>query len=104
VKLTYQIILNDEGRGHAIKCFNCGLTSYHPKDVSNRFCGKCHIFHEDLRQYAKTPRFSDGLMDSEMALSPEYMKALGIDPDMLTGDTSYSTQEAALSILNRKTD
>ena len=54
---TYQIILNDEGKAHAIKCHTCGLTSYHPKDVSHRYCGKCHIFHDDLRQYAKMPRY-----------------------------------------------
>ncbi len=32
--------------GHAITCGVCGLTSYHPRDVSERFCGHCHVFHE----------------------------------------------------------
>ncbi|MDB4278246.1 hypothetical protein N9917_01450 [Deltaproteobacteria bacterium] len=102
MKLTYQIILNDDGVGHAIKCLVCDMTSYHPEDMRQRYCGKCHQFHDDLRKYAKTPRFSAGLWDSEMSLNPDYVKALGIEPDMLTGDTSYSTQEAALGILNRE--
>jgi len=33
--------------GKSIKCLACGLTSYHPEDVRNRYCGKCHVFHED---------------------------------------------------------
>ena len=101
MKLTYQIILNDAGEGHAIKCLVCDMTSYHPEDVSQRFCGKCHIFHEDLRLYVRTPQW---LVDSEMALTPEYLKALGVPQEFLTGDTSYSTQEAALGILDGKTD
>jgi len=33
--------------GQAITCHICHLTSYHPKDVENRYCGHCHVFHED---------------------------------------------------------
>lgn len=29
-----------------IKCLKCGLTSYHPKDIEERFCGKCHAWHD----------------------------------------------------------
>lgn len=30
----------------SITCNTCGMTSYHPQDVQNRYCGKCHKFHE----------------------------------------------------------
>lgn len=30
-----------------IQCRKCSLISYHPKDVEERYCGHCHIFHED---------------------------------------------------------
>lgn len=41
--MTYEI---DEEEG-SIKCLNCGLTSYNPKDVAFKYCGNCHIFHDD---------------------------------------------------------
>ncbi len=28
-----------------ITCRFCGLTSAHPEDVRNRYCGHCHLFH-----------------------------------------------------------
>lgn len=31
-----------------IKCLDCGLTSYHPKDIEHKYCGNCHKFHESL--------------------------------------------------------
>jgi len=37
---TYELV---EGPG--IKCLKCGLTSFHPADVSNLYCGNCHAFH-----------------------------------------------------------
>lgn len=45
---TYEIV---EG-GKAIKCLRCGRTSWHPEDVSHRYCGACHAFH-------KRPQWSD---------------------------------------------
>lgn len=32
----------------SITCLHCGLTSYHPQDMENKYCGKCHIFHDDI--------------------------------------------------------
>lgn len=29
-----------------ITCTDCGLTSFHPKDVQYKYCGNCHKFHE----------------------------------------------------------
>jgi len=40
---SYEIL--DEGR--AIKCLICGMVSHNPNDVAQRYCGKCHRFHED---------------------------------------------------------
>lgn len=34
--------------GYAIQCLHCGLISHHPEDVTHRYCGKCHRFHERL--------------------------------------------------------
>ena len=30
--------------GRSITCRTCGLTSYNPNDVAQRFCGNCHVF------------------------------------------------------------
>jgi hypothetical protein len=30
-----------------IRCHTCGRISYHPKDITERFCGACKIFHDD---------------------------------------------------------
>lgn len=29
----------------SIRCHTCGLTSYNPHDVENRYCEMCHRFH-----------------------------------------------------------
>lgn len=31
-----------------ITCPRCGRTSAHPKDISERYCGNCHMFHADM--------------------------------------------------------
>jgi hypothetical protein len=33
--------------GKAITCATCRLTSLNPNDVRNRYCGHCHVFHDD---------------------------------------------------------
>jgi hypothetical protein len=30
-----------------IRCHKCRRISYHPKDVQERYCGHCHVFHSD---------------------------------------------------------
>jgi hypothetical protein len=30
-----------------IRCLRCARLSFHPKDIEERYCGACHIFHED---------------------------------------------------------
>lgn len=31
--------------GVSITCQACGMTSHHPDDVDNLYCGHCHVFH-----------------------------------------------------------
>lgn len=31
----------------AITCSTCNMTSYHPEDIANRFCGSCKTFLTD---------------------------------------------------------
>jgi hypothetical protein len=31
--------------GDWIECRMCGMKSYNPNDVRQRYCGKCHVFH-----------------------------------------------------------
>lgn len=31
----------------SITCLTCYRTSHHPGDVENKYCGYCHVFHED---------------------------------------------------------
>lgn len=32
--------------GQSIICLDCGMTSWNPNDVHERYCGNCHEFHE----------------------------------------------------------
>lgn len=32
-----------------IECVTCGLRSYNQNDIDNKYCGHCHMFHEDQR-------------------------------------------------------
>lgn len=36
----------------SITCPQCGRTSYHPRDIEEKYCGACHAFHEDMRRDA----------------------------------------------------
>lgn len=45
---TYVIITDRTGCPEAIRCLHCKMTSHHPKDVAYRYCGHCHVFHEDI--------------------------------------------------------
>lgn len=41
---TFQI--SEDGK--TITCLGCNRTSSHPRDVSDHYCGFCHVFHDDL--------------------------------------------------------
>jgi hypothetical protein len=34
-------------RAPYIVCPRCGAVSHHPKDISERYCGRCHRFHNE---------------------------------------------------------
>jgi hypothetical protein len=37
------------GEPPSITCPRCGRTSYHPKDISEKYCGACHLFHDQMQ-------------------------------------------------------
>jgi hypothetical protein len=42
------VIVEDRSRlVLGIRCHTCQRLSFHPKDVTGRYCGACHVFHED---------------------------------------------------------
>jgi hypothetical protein len=46
--ITYEI--STDAFGHQfIRCLLCGLASYHPEDIQQKYCGYCHVFHDDLK-------------------------------------------------------
>lgn len=44
--MTYLLGSSGDGRKY-IQCLRCGLKSWHPQDVEQRFCVLCDRFHED---------------------------------------------------------
>lgn len=40
----------ETGCGEWIKCLACNRVSFHPQDVKERYCGRCHKFHEGQRE------------------------------------------------------
>jgi len=32
----------------SVTCPVCGKTSFNPNDVRERYCGNCHMFHDDM--------------------------------------------------------
>jgi len=50
---TYDIRTTEDGE--AIGCRVCGTVSYHPEDVAHRYCGSCHLYHEQ-RQRGAPPK------------------------------------------------
>jgi hypothetical protein len=57
---TYRIEEDERTMGgHAIICLLCGLRSHNPNDVFFKYCGRCHLFHEDERLKALTQRVGE---------------------------------------------
>ena len=42
----YAIAVTD-GRVRTITCLRCGLSSFNQNDIDQKYCGHCHVFHED---------------------------------------------------------
>lgn len=70
--------------GDAIKCLNCGMVSHHPKDVSYRYCGKCH-------------RFMDMSLMDKMGKDPGILMDMG--PDATVQFLNQHFRETALKKL-----
>lgn len=47
--LGYDLVVAREGARLVlgIRCHACQRTSFHPKDISERYCGACKVFHEE---------------------------------------------------------
>jgi len=43
MELTYELG-HDLAFGY-IRCLVCGFKSFHPSDIENKYCGKCHRYH-----------------------------------------------------------
>jgi len=37
-------------RDGAIHCLMCNTTSFNTRDVSEKYCGRCHLFHDAVAQ------------------------------------------------------
>ena len=47
--VTFEIGQNDRGQTF-IACHVCGMMSYHPEDIAQRYCGSCHQFHDIMER------------------------------------------------------
>jgi ribosomal protein L37E len=37
-----------KGEPPSIACPVCGMTSFHPKDIEERYCAACHNWHSEM--------------------------------------------------------
>jgi hypothetical protein len=35
----------------SITCPKCNKTSHHPEDVKYKYCGNCHLFHDQMGEF-----------------------------------------------------
>jgi len=47
--MGYEIVQH----GTAIRCLQCGVTSFNQNDVAKRYCARCGIFHDDYIRAVK---------------------------------------------------
>jgi hypothetical protein len=52
--LNYRI--SSHGHNTYIQCLKCKNISYNPKDILNKYCGSCKIFHEDEEKMEQAER------------------------------------------------
>lgn len=48
-------LLQQMGGQASILCLCCGLRSWHPMDIQERYCGACHAWHETRLPWEGTP-------------------------------------------------
>ncbi len=41
------VVAHVDGVTSSITCLICGRTSFNPTDIAQKYCGACHVFHED---------------------------------------------------------
>jgi ribosomal protein L37E len=46
--VVFQKIGKRLGSQPSITCPRCGMISYHPQDIEQRYCVKCHLFHDSF--------------------------------------------------------
>jgi hypothetical protein len=64
--VTYEISADTYGNPW-IRCLRCGLGSYNPNDIQHKYCGYCHIFHEDFAEAAAIVNTSE-LLDRALEI------------------------------------
>lgn len=47
-KKGYVFMEHPQTKQQGIKCLTCNLTSYNTNDIRYRYCGYCHVFHDDF--------------------------------------------------------
>lgn len=52
---TFLLMDDNTGSGPSIVCLPCGRRSFNPTDIRQRYCGRCHRFHDPelLREVAR---------------------------------------------------
>lgn len=43
---TGYVVSFTDGNTLSITCLICGMTSFNPTDVEQKYCGHCHVFHD----------------------------------------------------------
>ncbi len=52
----------------SITCKLCGMTSYNPNDIANRYCGNCYMFLDALERDPDHPgKEAKGVPEPERA-------------------------------------
>ena len=64
--------------GQSITCKLCATTSHSQRDVEHHYCGRCHIFHDDL------PLLPPAIVESLMRNNPRAQGALSARPIVIT--------------------
>ncbi len=47
----YSITRSDKTGQLQIMCLTCGRVSSNPNDVAEKYCGYCHVFHENRARF-----------------------------------------------------
>jgi protein-arginine kinase activator protein McsA len=58
----------------SITCPRCGMTSYNPNDIRERYCGNCHAYHDDI---AMAQREVEALVRAFPKETAELLRGMG---------------------------